>query len=315
MRSLNVALQMDPIENIDIHTDTSFVLGLSAQQRSHQCWHYLPETLTWKNGCVSAYGHPIELKMNDNCWYVKGKAQRINLSHMDVILMRQDPPFDMSYITATHLLETIHPKTLVVNNPRSVRNAPEKLFIMEYIEFLPPTLISRDVLEINEFRRKHDSIIIKPLFGNGGQGIFHIQKDDSNLSSLLEMFFCNSREPVMVQKFISNVTQGDMRVILIDGKFAGAINRIPPKGQIRSNMHVGGIPLAAKADQRALEICEKLGPTLKKLGLILVGIDIIDGYLTEINVTSPTGIQEINRFDGVAIDCVFWDAIEEHYII
>jgi len=230
---------------------------------------------------------------------------------MDVVLMRQDPPFDMAYITATHILEHIHPKTLVVNNPVAVRNAPEKLYVTHFDGVMPPTLISSDMEAIKAFRAEHQDIILKPLFGNGGAGVFHLKPDDENLGSLLEMFTKLSREPVIVQKYLPEVREGDKRIILIDGRPAGAVNRVPAKGEARSNMHVGGRPEKATLTAREQEICEIIGPHLKREGLIFVGIDVIGGYLTEINVTSPTGIQQINRFDGVQLEAEIWDAIED----
>ncbi|MEM7070939.1 MAG: glutathione synthase [Pseudomonadota bacterium] len=284
-----------------------------AQHRGHECWHYLPESLSWYDGCLKAQAHPIRFKMDPQNWFEKGQVQTINLNETDVILMRQDPPFDMHYITLTHLLEQISDQTLIVNDPVAVRNSPEKLMIMNYRQFLPPTLISREPDEIKAFKDEHHDIIVKPLFGNGGAGVFYLSRLDPNLPSLLEMFLNLSREPLMVQKFISNISKGDVRIILIDGEIAGAINRIPPNGQIRSNMHVGGHAIKTQIDQRMSEICGAIGSDLKKSGIILAGLDVIDGYLTEINVTSPTGIQEINHFDNAQLDKLFWEAVEKRF--
>ncbi len=308
--SLSVAIQMDPVSTIDINGDSSFVLGLEAQARGHRLYHYLPQDLCYQDGRVYARMRPVEFRREAGNHATLGEARLADLSDMDVVLMRQDPPFDMSYITATHLLELVHPKTLVVNDPAAVRNAPEKLFGNRFPSLMPPTLITRDRREVLAFREKHQDLIIKPLFGNGGAGIFHIKPDDENLNALLEMFSGLYREPIIVQKYLPAVRAGDKRIILVDGEAVGATNRVPAPGEARSNMHVGGKPHASGLDERDREICETLGPILKEQGLIFVGIDVIGGYLTEINVTSPTGIQEINRFDGVCLEATIWDAIE-----
>ena len=307
---LAVAIQMDPVENIDIDADSTFVLGLEALRRGYELFHYLPQDLSFNNGAVEAYVRPLVLRRQKGDHFELGESRVVSLSEMDVVLMRQDPPFDMAYITATHLLEQIHPRTLVVNDPVSVRNAPEKLFVTHYADLMPPTLITSNLSEIRAFREEQKDIIIKPLFGNGGAGVFHITPEDENLNALLELFTDLYREPIIVQKYLPSVRQGDKRIILIDGNAAGVVNRIPAAGEARSNMHVGGRPEKAVLDARDREICEAIGPTLREKGLIFVGIDVIGEYMTEINVTSPTGIQEIDRFDGVSLEAQIWDAIE-----
>ncbi len=311
--SLAVAIQMDPIEAIDIQGDSTFVLALEAQRRGHGLFHYLPQHLSLKDGRVYAQMRPLQVRREKGNHCTLGAAQSVDLATMDVVLMRQDPPFDMSYITATHLLEHVHPETLVVNDPVHVRNAPEKLFVTHFPELMPPTLITSDKREVEAFRAEHRDIIVKPLFGNGGAGVFHIGPEDENLNALLELFTDLYREPIIVQRYLPEVRQGDKRIILIDGRPAGAINRIPPKGEARSNMHAGGRPEKAKLSTREIEICEAIGPTLQERGLIFVGIDVIGDYITEINVTSPTGLQEIDRFDGACLEAQIWDVIEERY--
>ncbi len=311
--SLAVAIQMDPIEAIDIQGDSTFVLALEAQRRGHGLFHYLPQHLSLKDGRVYAQMRPLQVRREKGNHCTLGDAQSVDLATMDVVLMRQDPPFDMSYITATHLLEHVHPETLVVNDPVHVRNAPEKLFVTHFPELMPPTLITSDKREVEAFRAEHRDIIVKPLFGNGGAGVFHIGPEDENLNALLELFTDLYREPIIVQRYLPEVRQGDKRIILIDGRPAGAINRIPPKGEARSNMHAGGRPEKAELSTREIEICEAIGPTLQERGLIFVGIDVIGDYMTEINVTSPTGLQEIDRFDGACLEEQIWDVIEERY--
>jgi glutathione synthase len=308
--SLNVAIQMDPVETIDIDGDSSFVLGLAAQKRGHKLYHYHPRHLSWRDGKVTARARPVEFRRERGNHATLGAEEVLDLSKLDVILMRQDPPFDMAYITATHILERIHPDTLVVNDPNHVRNAPEKLSVTEFRNVMPPTLITSDRAEIMAFRAEHKDIIVKPLFGNGGAGVFHVKPDDENLASLLEMFTQFYREPIQIQRYEPKVREGDKRIILIDGKAVGAINRVPAAGEARSNMHVGGQAVKSTLSRRDLEICEIIGPELKRRGLIFVGIDVIGDYLTEINVTSPTGLQQINRFDGVCLEDQIWDAIE-----
>ena len=311
--SLAVAIQMDPIEAIDIQGDSTFVLALEAQRRGHGLFHYLPSALSLKDGRVYARMQPLELRREKGNHFTLGAPQMIDLATADVVLMRQDPPFDMSYITATHLLEHVHPETLVVNDPVHVRNAPEKLFITPFAELMPPTLITSDKREVMAFRAEHGDIIVKPLFGNGGAGVFHLGPEDENLSALLELFTDLYREPIIVQRYLPEVRGGDKRIILIDGHPAGAINRVPARGEARSNMHAGGRPEKAQLTKREQEICEAIGPALQERGLIFVGIDVIGDYMTEINVTSPTGLQEINRFDEVCLEAQIWDVIEERY--
>ena len=308
--SLAVAIQMDPIESININADSTFMLALEAQRRGHALFHYLPQNLTFREGVVSAWGHPMTVRRELGNHFTFGEPRQLDLTEADVVLMRQDPPFDMAYITATHLLEHVHPKTMVVNDPFHVRNAPEKLLVTNFPQLMPPTLISADRRQILDFRAQHGSIILKPLFGNGGAGVFHVKPDDENLNALLELFTQLFREPVIVQRYLPEVRLGDKRIILIDGQPVGAVNRVPAAGESRSNMHVGGRPEKSALTKRELEICEAIGPTLKERGLIFVGIDVIGDYLTEINVTSPTGIQEINRFDGANLEKIVWDAIE-----
>jgi len=308
--SLKVAIQMDPIESVNINADSTFVLALEAQKRGYTLYHYLPRKLTFREGRVTARARSLKVRREQGNHFDLGPEQELNLREMDVVLMRQDPPFDMAYITATHILEHIHPKTLVVNDPVHVRNAPEKLFVTHFEGVMPPTLITADVEEIKAFRKEHADIILKPLYGNGGAGVFHIRPDDENLGALLEMFTTTWREPVIVQRYVPEVRKGDKRIILVDGKAVGAINRVPAAGEARSNMHVGGRPEKTTLTKREQEICDIIGPALSARGLIFTGIDVIGDYLTEINVTSPTGIQEINRFNGTALEADVWDAIE-----
>ena len=308
--SLAVAIQMDPIEAIDIEADSTFALALEAQRRGHRLWHYITRDLAFQDGRVMARSRALTVRREKAKHFELGVSEARDLSAMDVVLMRQDPPFDMAYITATHVLERIHPRTLVVNDPAQVRNAPEKLFVTQFSDIMPPTLITSDVALIQEFRAEHEDIIVKPLYGNGGAGVFHIAPGDENLNVLLEMFTEMYREPIIVQRYLPEVRAGDKRIILVDGEAAGAVNRVPPAGEARSNMHVGGVAEAATLSARDREICRVIGPTLKERGMIFVGIDVIGDYLTEINVTSPTGLQEINRFDGVCLEALIWDAIE-----
>jgi glutathione synthase len=308
---LTIAIQMDPIEKIDIGGDSTFALALEAQKRGHDLLYYGPRDLSFRDGKVTAVVKPLAVRAVKGDHFTLGDASVYDLSAADVVLMRQDPPFDMSYITATHLLERIHPKTLVVNDPAQVRNAPEKLFVTEFSEFVPPTLISSDPREIRRFRDDHKDIILKPLYGNGGAGVFRVRPDDENLGALLEMFTQFYREPVIVQRYIPEVRKGDKRVILVDGEFAGAINRVPAAGEARSNMHVGGRPEATDLTPRERAICAAIGPELKRRGLIFTGIDVIGEYMTEINVTSPTGIHEVRRFGGTDIAALVLDAIEK----
>jgi glutathione synthase len=308
--SLAVAIQMDPLEGIDIDADSTFVLALEAQRREHGLYHYLPRDLSYDHGRVVATARPMTVRRERGNHATFGAPERIDLRTLDVVLMRQDPPFNMNYIGATHLLERIHRETLVVNDPVSVRNAPEKLFVTQFPDLMPPTLITYDLDAIHAFRAKHEDIVVKPIYGNGGAGVFHIRPDDENLNALLDLLYQTVDEPLMIQRYLPEIRQGDKRIILIDGEPAGAVNRIPAKGDARANMHAGGTAEKAALDRRDREICEALGPVLQEQGLIFVGIDVIGGYLTEINVTSPTGLQEINRFDGVTLEARIWDAIE-----
>jgi glutathione synthase len=301
---------MDPIESVNINADSTFVLALEAQRRGHALYHYLPSALALRNGRVMATVRRLEVRREAGNHATLGQPELVDLATMDVILMRQDPPFDMAYITATHLLEHIHPATLVVNDPVHVRNAPEKLLVTHFPELMPPTLITSDPRQVVDFRSEYKDIVLKPLFGNGGAGVFHVKPDDENLGSLLELFTQLSREPVIVQQYLPAVREGDKRIILVDGQPAGAVNRVPQAGEARSNLHVGGRAMKAELTSRDREICEAIGPALRARGLIFVGIDVIGNHLTEINVTSPTGIQEINRFDNVRIESQIWDAIE-----
>jgi glutathione synthase len=308
--ALTVAVQMDPIEKVDIGGDSTFALLLEAQKRGYGLLYYGPRDLTFRENKVTAKVQPLNVRPVKGDHFALGEAFIYDLSAADVVLMRQDPPFDMAYITATHILERIHPKTLVVNDPAHVRNAPEKLFVTEFPDFIPPTLISSDGREIREFRDAHKDIILKPLYGNGGAGVFRVRPDDENLGALLEMFTAFYREPVIVQRYLPEVRKGDKRIILVDGEFAGAINRVPAAGEARSNMHVGGRAEKTELSSRERDICAAIGPELKRRGLIFTGIDVIGDYMTEINVTSPTGIQEVKRFGGADIAALIWDAIE-----
>ena len=308
--ALKTAIQMDPISSIDIAGDSSFAMLLEAQARGHEIFYFEPNALATQDGKVFARGHGLTVRDEPGNHFSLSEAYREDLGSCQVLLMRQDPPFDMNYITATHMLEQIHPKTLVVNNPAEVRNAPEKIFILEFPQFMPPTLITKDPDEIKAFRAEHGDIILKPLYGNGGAGVFRLPEQDQNLNSLLEMFDSAFREAFIAQQYLPDVRKGDKRIILVDGKPAGAINRVPAEGESRSNMHVGGRAEPVGMTKREHEICEALGPELKKRGLIFVGIDVIGDYLTEINVTSPTGIREVKKFGGEDIAALIWDAIE-----
>ncbi len=308
--SLSVAIQMDHISTVDINGDSTFVLALEAQDRGHTVFHYLPASLSMDSGRVVCKAQEMTVRRVPGNHFTLGPDQQLDLADVDVVLMRQDPPFDMCYITATHILEHLHPATLVVNDPAHVRNAPEKLFVMAFPDLIPATLITRDQNRVSAFREEHKDIIVKPLYGNGGTGVFHLKPGDENLNALMEMFLTASREPVMVQRYLPEVRKGDKRIILIDGEPGGAINRIPAEGEARSNMHVGGKAVASSLTPREHEICNRIGPALKERGQIFVGIDVIGDYLTEINVTSPTGLQEISRYDDVNLAGQIWDAIE-----
>ena len=308
--SLAIGIQMDPIESVNIDADSTFVLALEAQSRGHGLFHFLPRDLSLRHGRLYARARKLEVRRKKGDHFTLGPAQSLDLTTLDVVLMRQDPPFDMAYITATHLLEHIHPRTMVVNDPAEVRNAPEKLFVTQFPELMPPTLITSDRAEVLAFRAQHKDIIVKPLFGNGGAGVFHIGPGDENLNALLELFTQLYREPIIVQRYVPEVRRGDKRIILVDGVAMGAVNRVPANGEARSNLHVGGKAVKSKLSPRDKEICRAIGPALRQRGLVFVGIDVIGDYLTEINVTSPTGLQEVNRFEGVALESRIWDAIE-----
>jgi glutathione synthase len=309
--SLSVAVQMDHIANINIRGDSTFAIMLEGQRRGHKLYHYTPDRLSLNDGRVEAAIETVTVRDVPGDHFSLGDRERTDLSTLDAVFLRQDPPFDMGYITTTHLLERIHPKTLVVNDPAEVRNAPEKIFVTEYPKLMPPTLVSRDADEIRRFRQEHGDIIIKPLFGNGGAGVFRLSEGDQNLASLLEIFAAAYRgEPYVVQRYLPAVRAGDKRIILVDGVAVGAINRVPADGESRSNMHVGGRPEPIELTRRDREICEAIGPELKKRGFLFVGIDVIGDYLTEINVTSPTGIREVKRFGGADIASLIWDAVE-----
>jgi glutathione synthase len=309
---LTVAVQMDPLDSINIAGDSSFALMLAAQARGHRLFHYAAEDLNYQAGRVWARAHPVTVQRVEGNHFNFGDPVKLDLGDQaDVVLMRQDPPFDLGYITATHLLERIADRTLVVNDPAQVRNAPEKLFVLDYAHFMPPTLITRSVEEARIFLAEHGSVVVKPLHGNGGKAIFKIDADGQNLSSLIEVFNTAYREPHMVQAFLPEIAEGDKRIVLIDGEMAGAINRMPGEGEIRSNLAVGGSAAKTELTDREREICAELGPELKRRGLLFVGIDVIGGkWLTEINVTSPTGIVAIDRFNGTDTGAMIWDAIE-----
>ena len=310
MPGLNIAVQMDPMSTVDIDGDSTFFLMLEAQARGHSLWHYEVPAM-WLDGAkLFCRARPITVRREKSHFHDFGPEETLDLATMDVVLMRQDPPFDMAYITATHLLEHIHPKTLVVNNPAAVRNAPEKLLVTRFPDLMPPTMISRDRAAIRAFRARHHDIIVKPLFGNGGIGVFRVKPDDENLGSLLDMFFTASREPLMIQRYEPAVRAGDKRIILIDGEPLGALNRVPAEGDSRSNMHAGGRPEPTTLTPREREICARIGPALRERGLLFVGIDVIGDFLTEINVTSPTGIRAVKNLGGPDIAALIWDKIE-----
>jgi len=308
---LRIAVQMDPIDRIDIRGDSTFAILLEAQKRGHDIFYYTPGDISLHGDRLLARGQSLKVEDKHGAHFALSNARTENLGHLDVVLLRQDPPFDMGYITTTHLLERIHPKTLVVNDPAHVRNAPEKLFVLDFLDLMPPTLITRSLADVQAFRKEYKDIIIKPLYGNGGAAVFRIKPDDGNLASLVELFQTVFREPFMVQEFRPEVKDGDKRIILVDGEVAGALNRVPQSGETRSNLHVGGTAVASKLTARDEEICARLKPELKKRGLIFTGIDVIGPYLTEINVTSPTGIRQIKGFGGNDIAAMIWDVIED----
>ncbi len=307
---LNVALQMDPIGAVNINADSTFRIALEAQTRGHRLFFYTPDKLAFVEGRVIARGFPVEVRRELGNHVTFGAETEVDLADFDVVWLRQDPPFDMGYITTTHLLDMIHPRTLVVNDPFWVRNCPEKLLVLQFPDLTPPTAIARDLATIRAFKARHGDVILKPLYGNGGAGVFRLDAQDRNLASLHEVFMGINREPLIVQKFLPAVSQGDKRIILVDGEPVGAINRVPQAGETRSNMHAGGRPEPVGLTPRDLEICAAIGPVLKEKGQVFVGIDVIGDWLTEINVTSPTGIQELERFDGFNAAERIWQVIE-----
>ncbi len=307
---LKIAFQMDPIEDVNIDGDSTFRIAEEAQARGHELFYYTPDKLAYQEGRVTARGWPLTVRREKGNHFTLGAEQEIDLGDWDVVWLRQDPPFDMGYITSTHILDMIHPETLVVNDPFWVRNYPEKLLVLEFPDLTPPTTIARDIETLKAFKDKHGDIILKPLYGNGGAGVFRLTPEDRNLTSLHELFTGINNEPLIAQKFLPDVAEGDKRVILIDGVAVGAINRVPAKGEVRSNMHVGGRPEKVEMTARDLEICDRIGPLLREKGQVFVGIDVIGGNLTEINVTSPTGIMELDRFDGINVSAMIWEAIE-----
>jgi glutathione synthase len=309
--SLKIAVQMDPIERINIRGDSTFALLLEAQSRRHAISYYTPDRLAMAGSTVTAAVQPLTVRDKEGDHCTLGEAKRTDLSTFDVVLLRQDPPFDLAYITTTHLLERIHPKTLVVNDPHSVRNAPEKMYVMEYADLMPPTLITRDLAEIKAFRAEHGDIVMKPLYGRGGEAVFRLTQEDLNFGSLYDLFTATFREAWVVQKFLPAVKHGDKRIILVDGEFGGAVNRVPAPDDLRSNMVRGGTPKETDLTPREREICARLAKPLRERGLIFVGIDVIDGFLTEINVTSPTGIRAIKNLGGPDVAAMIWDVVEK----
>jgi glutathione synthase len=309
--SLKIAVQMDPIERINIRGDSTFALLLEAQKRGHSIVYYTPDRLALRGSEVLATVQPLSVRDQVGDHFNLGEPRRTDLTELDVILLRQDPPFDLAYITTTHLLERIHPKTLVVNDPAQVRNAPEKMYVMEFPDLMPPTLITRDLAEIKSFRAEHGDIVMKPLYGKGGEAVFRLAQEDLNFGSLYDLFSVTFREQWVVQKFLPAVKNGDKRIILVDGEFAGAVNRVPAADDLRSNMLRGGTPKETELTAREREICARIGPSLRDRGLIFVGIDVIDGFLTEINVTSPTGIRAVKNLGGPDVAAMIWDKIEQ----
>jgi glutathione synthase len=307
---LAVACQMDPIDRIDVGGDSTFALLLEAQRRGHSLFYYTPPNLSLLGGRLLAHGTTLHVEDKASSHYRVSDPRTVDLAGQDVVLLRQDPPFDMSYITTTHLLERIHPETLVVKDPAHVRNAPEKVFVLDFLDLMPPTLVTRNAEDVRRFRAEHKDIVLKPLYGNGGAAVFRIAPDDTNLNSLIELFLTVFREPFMVQQYRPEVRAGDKRIILVDGEAVGAINRVPAADETRSNLHVGGRAAATDLTPRDREICARLGPELKRRGLLFTGIDVIGPYLTEINVTSPTGIRQVKAFGGPDIAALIWDAIE-----
>jgi glutathione synthase len=301
---------MDPIDRINIRGDSTFALLLEAQKRGHTLSYYTPDKLALLDGRVFAAVQSLQVRDKAGDYFTLGEPRRIELATLDVVLLRQDPPFDLAYITTTHLLERIHPKTLVVNDPAAVRNAPEKILVTEFPDLMPPTLLTRDLAEIKAFRAAHKDIVMKPLYGHGGGAVFRITQEDLNFGSLFDMFAVTYREAWVVQKYLPAVKQGDKRIILVDGEFAGAVNRVPAADDLRSNMVRGGAPAATELTKREQEICKRIGPTFRERGLLFVGIDVIGDYLTEINVTSPTGLRAIKNLGGPDGAALIWDKIE-----
>jgi glutathione synthase len=308
--TLSVAVQMDPIERINVRGDSTFAMLLEAQKRGHKLSYYTPDRLAMLQGEVFTTAQALTVRDEVGNHFTLGEAKRRPLAEFDVVLLRQDPPFDLAYITTTHMLERVHPKTLVVNDPAHVRNAPEKIFVTEFPDLMPPTLVTRDLAEIKAFRKVHGDIVMKPLYGKGGEGVFRLAPEDLNFGSLYDLFSVTFREAWVVQKFLPNIKHGDKRIILVDGDYAGAVNRVPAPDDLRSNMVRGGTPKDTQLSAREKEICDRIGPALRERGLLLVGIDVIDGWLTEINVTSPTGIRAIKNFGGPDIAALIWDKIE-----
>ncbi len=308
--SLKVAVQMDPIGRINIKGDSTFALLLEAQSRGHKLAYYTPDRLALLNGRLFASVEDLQVRDKAGDHFSLGDSRRADMTEFDVVLLRQDPPFDLAYVTTTHLLERIHPKTLVVNDPAHVRNAPEKVFVTEFPDLMPPTLVTRDLAEIKAFRATHGDIVMKPLYGKGGEAVFRLERQDLNFGSLYDLFAATMREPWVIQKFLPNIKHGDKRIILVDGEFAGAVNRVPAPDDLRSNMVRGGTPKDTELTPREREICDTIGPALRARGLLFVGIDVIDGWLTEINVTSPTGIRAIKNLGGPDIAAMVWDKIE-----
>jgi glutathione synthase len=308
--SLSVAVQMDPIERINVRGDSTFAMLLEAQKRGHALSYYTPDRLAMLQGEVFTTARPLTVRDEVGNHFTLGEPKRRPLTEFDVVLLRQDPPFDLAYITTTHMLERVHPKTLVVNDPAHVRNAPEKIFVTEFPDLMPPTLVTRDLAEIKAFRKVHGDIVMKPLYGKGGEGVFRLAPEDLNFGSLYDLFSVTFREAWVVQKFLPNIKHGDKRIILVDGDYAGAVNRVPAPDDLRSNMVRGGTPKDTQLSAREKEICDRIGPALRERGLLFVGIDVIDGWLTEINVTSPTGIRAIKNLGGADIAALLWDKIE-----
>ncbi len=314
-KKLNIAIQMDPLEKLNLRGDTTFALGLEAQERNFNLYHFTPNDLFYEDEKVFANIKKLNLFIENG--YEKYNYEKIkteNLLNVDIILMRQDPPFDLSYITATHILDKISNKTLVINDPFEVRNAPEKIFVTQFEKIMPKTMITRDIESIKNFREQYKDIVIKPLYGNGGEGVFRVKYNDENFNTIIEVFLKKHKEQFVVQEYIADVRNGDKRIILIDGDIIGAVNRIPAKGDSRSNMHVGGTPKKTSLTNNDRKICKTISPFLKEKGLFFVGIDVIGKYITEINVTSPTGIREINKFNNIKIEKIFWDKLEKKFL-